>query len=215
MAWTFPLAVSDFFATLKLSSFVLRASFGQETSGQGSGRTIVKDLRPPLWTANAQTVDMIEPEFTALETWIEVLGEGRGSFLAYDTRRQWPRLDPRGVILGDAAPTIGDIDGRLQLAVDGLPEGYGLSFGDLIGFNDGVSTQLHRIVEASVAGEDGLTPLFSIEPELSLATSTGIPVTLVRPPVEMRIVPGSYDPEKGQSSATRTATFQCEQAFGD
>jgi hypothetical protein len=217
MSVTFPLTSTAFFSTLKLGSVMFRQSFGQESSGVGSGEIIVKDLRPALWMAQCQTVPLTNDGLADVNALIELLGEGLNSFYAYDTRKQFPKADPTGSILGASVVTIDGTSGNFGLRLTGLPVGYVLTRGDLLSFSDGTSQLLHRVGETVSANGSGTTPLFEVRPKLSALTATAASdspppvVSLVKPEVEMKIVPGSYSPSDGPTKFTGIVSFQAVQ----
>lgn len=217
MSVTFPLTSSVFFTSFKLASCQFRQSFGQESSGTADGRVIVKDLRPALWTAQCQTVPLTNAQLADINALVELLGEGLNSFYAYDIRKQYPAADPGGTTLGSSSVVLDSVTGNFGVQLSGLPVGYVLTRGDLLSFNDGTSQMLHRIGETVSANGSGLSAQFEVRPKLSAATATAAQdspppsVSLIRPEVEMRIVPGSYSVSDGPTKYTSIASFQAVQ----
>ena len=212
MSLSFPLSTAAFFDTLRLASFTFPPSYGQESSGTGGGKLIVKDLRPMLWSAQGATVDLSFDDFAAVSASLEAVAEAMGSFYAYDITKKYPIKDPTGSILGAASVIIDTITGNYSIKLSGLPAGYIVSRGDFLSWNDGVSQMLHRAVETVTADGFGLTPLFDVRPKLSGASVTTTPVTLIKPTCEMMLVPGSFTHSDGSSVMSRILSFQAIQA---
>ncbi|MBB3234444.1 phage tail length tape measure family protein [Phyllobacterium endophyticum] len=89
------------------------------------------------------------------------------------------------------------------------------SVGDLLSFDYGsnpVRRAMHRIVEASVASGAGVTPVFEVRPHFRVGVAIDIVVTVIKPAVKMRIVPGTLD-EGSDTEVTTTLSFQARQTI--
>ncbi len=69
-----------------ISQTNFRLQFRQEYSRQGDGRTIAKDIGPPIWTAIFTTIPLKLNEVLALESKLNSLQGSMGEFEAYDVR---------------------------------------------------------------------------------------------------------------------------------
>jgi hypothetical protein len=63
-----------------------KLQYRQEFSRQGDGRTIAKDIGPPIWTATFTTRPLPLNEVLALEAKLNSLQGSMGEFEAYDVR---------------------------------------------------------------------------------------------------------------------------------
>jgi hypothetical protein len=96
-----------------------------------------------------------------------------------------------------------------ELRITGLPVGYVLSAGDMLGFQYGsnpVRHALHRIVVGGTASSGGLTPMLEVVPNLRPGAAAGLTVSLVRPACKARLLP---DPTygAGRQALSRGASF--------
>lgn len=178
-------------ATLSLSS-------GVETSGVASGLIRAKDLRPRLWTLDAQTY-VLQP--SALKHWrarLQSLDDGIGLFYGYDMSNYYPSLYPKGTW-----PTGGSFDGvsakinslpsSKSLTLKSLPVGYVVSIGDMISFpygSDG-NVALHEAQETATANGSGVTGAFEVRPTIVTGAAINNTVSVKAPSCKMMMVPGS------------------------
>lgn len=148
---------------------VLKASLGN-TVWMGS-----LELRDdPLWDRAAE-----------IDALISVASRPGMAFLAYDPRKPYPAADPDGSILGVSSPQIASLDANnREMTLSGLPAGYVLTAGDMIGWQYGSSPTryaLHRLVTGATADGTGTTPAFEVTPFIQPGVSVGTAVTLVKP----------------------------------
>jgi hypothetical protein len=205
MVLTFPLSATTFFSRIDIEAVTFIPSWGQEFSGLQGGTIIVKDRRPALWTAAVQSNPIPNDDAVAIEALINAMGGSLQSFHIWNPKRQYPRADPKGTILGASTPTILslNVDNR-RLALTGLPPGYVLSVGDFLAFTYSTTRRaLHQVVESVTANGSGVTAQFEVTPHIRTGATAGAAVALARPSAIMRIVPGSYDaPSAGPLHST-------------
>ncbi len=207
MALVFPLSLSDFMSRLPVGEFTFDLGEALEINETLGGDQISADLGPRLWQGRIGLVQMSSEEWSALEPRLETLRQGGTGFLVTDIRRPAPAADPSGAGLGNATPTILELQGdNRQLRLTGLPAGYVLHAGDYIGFTYGTPERhaLHRIVDDSVIADiNGQTALFEVVPNLRPGTATGRAVALRSPMCRAIIRPGSVS--KGSTFKTVTS----------
>lgn len=194
MALTLPLSLADFFDTLKVRSAPFVLIEQQEYSGLGTGEGLAHDLGPRLWQAQVESAPMALAEAQALLARIEALDGSINAFYAYNPSKAYPDADPSGSILGASTPTIHTIaSNRKEMRLTGLPAGYVLTAGDMLAVDYGSPSRraLIRIVTGATASGGGLTPLFEVRPHLRPGIVTTLPVSLVKPAMKAKIVPGS------------------------
>lgn len=215
MARTFPLASGLFAGRLLVRSCVWQLQESIMSSGYGSGEPLDVELSPAVWTAEVQLGPLTQHEAVEQRALIQMhLKPGR-PFRLYNRAIPGPRLDPQGVILGAATPTLHTIgtEGR-SLRIGGLPSGYRLSVGDMLSIQFGASpvkVTLHQVGEDAQATGGGLTPEFDVDPPIPLGPAVGAAATLVRASALMIRVPGSYQPGSTEGSLVTGVGFRAIQ----
>ncbi|MER2507811.1 hypothetical protein [Amaricoccus sp.] len=196
MALTFPLSRAAFADQLRIASFRWSLREFVETSGTVGGQPLVNEIAARRWAAEVELAVMTRPGAADLRALFAAIGPG-GTFYLHDATVPGPRADPTGAGLGGAAPVLNTLGGdNRSLRLAGLPAGYVISRGDMLGFEFGSPARraLHQVVETVTASGAGVTPLFEVRPFLRPGYATGAAVTLVKPGVRMMLVPGSFDP---------------------
>jgi hypothetical protein len=194
MALTLPLSLADFFDTLKVRSAPFLLVDQQEYSGLGTGEGLAHDLGPRLWEASVQSAPMPLAEAQAMLARIDALDGAINAFYAYNPAKAYPAADPDGTILAASTPTVHTIaTNRKEMRVTGLPAGYVLTAGDMLAVDYGSPSRraLVRLVTGATASGAGLTPLFEVRPHLKAGITTTLAVTLIKPAMKAKIVPGS------------------------
>lgn len=198
MTLAYPLALTDFWDLLPISTIAMDCAPQLESSGTGAGQQLTRELAPALWRGSV-TLGRLTPEEEAdAMALVDLVRQSGASFFAYNLARSAPSLDPDGNVLGAATPTIQSISvDRRELTIAGLPANYQLRRGDLVGVTWGAAPArygLHRIAVASSADATGLTGANEVVPALPAALVTGSGVTLIEPVVKAMMVPGSVRP---------------------
>jgi hypothetical protein len=210
MALTYPLTFAQFLGALRVEEVTFRLSHPQEHTRLGDGTVISASLGASLWTGSIRLAQANHPRHAEMEALIGLMDQPGATFLCHDPRRTGPASDPTGSILGSAAPTIHTVAGNLrELRITGLPAGYLLTAGDMLGFQYGsnpVRYALHRIVAGGTASSGGLTPLIEVVPNLRAGAVAGLAVSLIRPACKARLLPDpSYG--AGRQALSRGASF--------
>lgn len=200
MALTFPLSVEDFADKLPVASapepFRIERFFN--TSGLGTGQTLVTEIAPPRWRATFALAAMDPDRAAELQALADAIGV-TGTFYMWNRgRKPGPIHDPDGAILGNT-PVVIDAVGadNKSLRLTGFPDGYRLAPGDLLSFDHGSPRRrsLHRLVEPAIAsGIGGTTGFFEVRPFLRAQDIAGEQVTLVKAAALMRFDPGTFTP---------------------
>lgn len=181
-------------------------SYGDQTSGQGSGETIVKQLRPPLWTLHAVSKTLRASQLRFWKAKLDGLSNGKKLFLGYDFANFYPLNYPNGSwpagpSFDPTTPTVLAIGGDgVSISLQGLPSGYKGSIGDMVqiayGSGSPVALALMEVVEGFTAGGDGTTGSFEVRGDIPAAMAEGDAVSVKRPSCHMMIVPGSVNAPK-------------------
>lgn len=210
MPLTFPLTREAFQAALPVAAVQFRLSEPIETARLGDGTVLSASLGAALWTGTIRLARRGHRAAMASEALIGLLQRPGASVLLHDPRVTGPAGDPEGAILGAAIPVLHAIAANArELRLAGLPAGYVLTPGDMLGFAYGASPlrhALHRLVTGAVADAEGLTPFVEVIPRLRPGAVTGTAVTLVRPFCKAVLLP---DPDYGSAARALTegATF--------
>lgn len=188
MSITYPR--TDLFTGVKAST-LFRLAWRQETSRIAAGAVLVKDLGPPLWTAQVQTAAMTRADVLDFEARINSLEGGDRTFYLHDRRRPYPRAHPDGAF-GDTG-VISDVGGggNRLIKISGLDAGFTLSVGDYLAFDYGAARALHQVIEGGSADGAGLTDWIQVEPAIRTGWTAGDAVTLKQPSGLFMIAPGS------------------------
>ena len=198
-----------FFGGIKKAAAKLWLSDPQEVNRLADGSVLKASLGAALWRGELSMQSARHTDQSAVEVKLAKLMRAGQTFLAYDTRYNGPAADPEGVILGSATPTIHTLDAdNRRMRIQGLPAGYELSEGDLLGFIYGsnpVRYAHHKIETAATASGAGLTPLFAVEPFIRPGVTVGAAVTLVLPPIKAVMTEADYG--SGRPLITEGATF--------
>ncbi len=210
MTMTFPLVPGEFWARLPIATMSLDADTPVEFSRTAAGRAWTSDLGDPLYVGKVTLGRMTEAERRDVEVLLDILRPAARPFYAYDSRGRWPKADPRGRILGTAAPIIASIPSARELTLSGLPARYLLSRGDYLAFDlSGGRRALHHVVDAVVtASSAGVTPAFEVFPPLQASAAPGAAVTLVDAACKAILKPGGVTKGTSRHTITEGATFE-------
>jgi hypothetical protein len=187
--------------------------YRKEQSRSANGRTYIKDLGAPLWSATFQS-RQLRPN--ALDEWrarISALDNGEQTFLGWSPSRFYPIAYPNG-----SWPTGTAFSGICQLAamptaraisLKGLPAGFRLSVGDHLQIG---GVDLHMVLEERGADSSGNTAQFEIRPFLWPTAVVNAAVRVVRPACLMSIVPDSMVSTADRATGRGSITFQAIEA---
>jgi hypothetical protein len=210
MTLTYPYAKASFADLLKIKSATFIPSYGQEYSGQGSGVIIAKDLRPALWTADVETVELKWDDAADIQALLEGLSGSIQTFYLYNPMR--PK--PRNGTVNDASCQINTLNvNGISLSLKGLPAGAVVSRGDMLSFSYGSrpSIALHRCLETVTANGSGITPEFQVGNGIRTGAVVNTAVVLNKAYGEFRMM--SPFSMTAPSTYTVTYSFKCIQVI--
>jgi hypothetical protein len=192
---TYPLALDVFIDTLPIESVQHRPGNQQELSGQGSGALLAADVAPALREYDVSTAPMENGAAAQAMALIEALGGSIQPFYLYDPRAMYPQADPDGSLLGSSTVTILALNANNKaMRLTGLPSGYKITAGDMLAWDYGsnpVRRAYHRAVETVTAAGTGATPEFEVRDFIRPGSITGAEVTLIKPAMKCKMVPGT------------------------
>jgi len=208
---SYPLSYAQFLGALRVEEATFRLSHPQEHTRLGDGTLISASLGASLWTGTIRLAQANHPRHAKMEALLALMDQPGASFLCHDPRYIGPASDPSGVILGTRTVTIHTVASNMrELRITGLPSGYLLSPGDMLGFQYGSSPvryALHRIVVGGTASSGGLTPLIEVIPNLRAGAVAGLTLSLIRPACKARLLPDpSYG--SGRQALSRGASVE-------
>lgn len=207
---SYPLSYPQFLGMLRVEEVTFRLSHPQEHTRLGDGTVISASLGASLWTGTIRLAQANHPRHAQMEALIALMDQPGATFLCHDPRYVGPASDPSGSLLGSRTVTIHSVASNTrEMRLTGLPSGYVLSAGDMLGFQYGanpVRCALHRIVVGGVASSGGLTPLMEVVPTLRPGAVAGLTVSLIRPACKVRLLPEpTYG--AGRQALSRGASF--------
>lgn len=163
----------------------------QEQSVQANGIVRGKDFGTPLWRGAWQS-RQLEPN--ELDRWRARLDGLNGiilPFRGYPLSRAYPIAYPGGAWPGgggfSGACTVASAGGQ-ALALSGLPGGYQVSAGDMVGVTTADHAWLFRARQDAVAVA-GVTPAFAVVPPIPAGLLAGQAATVTRAWCPMTLVP--------------------------
>lgn len=175
--------------------------YGDETSGQGSGQILVKNLRDPLWQLHAESKFLSPNNLRKWKAILNGLDNGRSLFLGYDFASFYPVAYPNGTW-----PTGGSFSGTTAqvhaksgktISLDHLPAGYAGSVGDMIqvtaSSGSPAKLALLQACEAFTADGSGVTGAFEVRPTIPAWVAATNAVAVKKPGCHMMVQPGSVD----------------------
>ena len=189
---TFPLAVADFWALLRIQSFGIDMGGGLQHQNTGGGEVIGSRTGQRLWEGDVALVPGMD--HARIEALLIALQDPGRSFMMEPHDRPFPLRDPNGALLGATAPVIASLPaGGRSMTLSGLPAGYVLSPGDYLSFTRGTPArhELVAVLTGATANGAGTTPEFDVTPGVRPGTLVGAAVRLARPQFRAVIVPGS------------------------
>lgn len=209
MGIAFPLSLADFADKLGIESLTRRLGLQQEFSSQGQGTTIAADVGPALREYDVTLGLMYHADAAKVMAMIEALDGSINPFYLYDPRHLAPANDPGGAILGASSVTIHSLNANNKaMSLEGLPAGYVLGVGDMLSWDYGSSPTRrawHRILEAVTANGSGVTAEFEVRDYIRTGSSTGLPVTLIKPAMKCAMISGSLKESTDGGMFTRIA----------
>lgn len=214
MALSFPLPWASTAATLPLGPSVWRVQRFEEITRSADARPWVNELAAPRWLARITLGVMPHPEALAVQALLDLHGS-EYPILLHDPRRMAPAADPFGAILGAAMPVIHTVDAGDGFRIAGLPAGYVLSRGDLIGVRhpDVGRQALYEVIMPVVTAGTGITPLIHVRPRPRPQAAVGQAVQLLQPMALMILQPDSFEPGEPDGFVQRGMRFDAVEAW--
>lgn len=167
----------------------------QELSTLAGGKTIGKDMGPPLWVATYTTEELRNDDAVDYQAVINSLDGVTRLFEAFDLRRASPRAYPGGVGANDGVLRTVNANNK-WLSLSGLAAGQIISRGDYLSFTYGTNRALHQAMELVAANGSGTTPEFEVRPLVRSGFSLSAAVSLKAPRGLFSLVPGSVQPKQ-------------------
>lgn len=215
MPLSWPLTVDQFFAGLPIQKISCRLGRSETTSETGGGEIISHGMGTRLWRGRVVLDKDSHAYWAAVEAKLALLEQPGASLLLWDTRMRGTILDPDLALLGASAPVIDDLAANnRELGLSGLPAGYEISAGDLLGFTYGANPTryaYHRVVVGSSADGSGVASNIEVIPYIRPGAQTGAAVTLGVPMLKARIATAEYG--ESRASLSEGGSFEWVQTL--
>jgi hypothetical protein len=217
MALSFPLSLANVFnglAKVETRFFLGEATSVTETQG---GEILLAAYGARLWQGSITVRGNAYSNLDLLMVRVALLQQAGASFTVTQSARSGPQADPDGTLLGASTPTITSVAANNQdLTIAGLPVGYVLSQGDLLGFQyltSPVRRALHQVVTTQAANGSGAISSVQVMPPLRAGFAAPITIDLVNPVCKAVIVPGSFKDPATSRAVKTTFSFDWRQTL--
>ncbi|WP_264213220.1 hypothetical protein [Leisingera thetidis] len=215
MALAWPLPLDKFFDDLPIARFTARPGDASTLSETYGGEVIKHRHGSRLWAGRIVLDKDYHHVLAAIEARLALLEEPGASFLLTDPRQPDPIADPGKVILGGASPVIESLTANnRELKLSGLPAGYVVSRGDLLGFTYGDNPAryaYHRVATGKTADGSGVTGNIEVTPFIRPGAETGAAVTLGNPVLKAVLTTSQYG--EGRSKVSDGLSFNWQQTL--
>ena len=196
MALTWPLPLSAFLDTLPIQRVTFQLANSVTHSETGGGEVISHRRGARLWAGKIILDKDYHAVWAAIEARLALLEEPGASLLIKDVRMSGPIADRDHSLLGAAVPKIATLDSNnREMTVKGLPAGYVISQGDLLGFTYGTSPiryAFHRVVTGGIANGLGITPDIEVIPFIRPGAQVNAVLTLGNPVLKAKLTNAEY-----------------------
>ena len=212
MTITYPLdLLSDFPGWTTKFEPMLR----QEQARTAAGRTYTKDLGPSLWQLTAASKPLKPNELDYWRARLSMLSTTAQTFYGRSLSRCYPILYPRGTwptggAFSGTATLASIATGRQKITVEDLPAGYKFSVGDHLS----IGNDLHQVQEEATADGSGITPEFTVWPNIWPGVVADVDLRVHEPRCLMTIVPGSVDTTADPQTGDGVVSFQAVEDRG-
>jgi hypothetical protein len=152
-----------------------------------------KDLADPLWMATLQGTETDHDTALQAQALVNTMQDQLATFYVWNPVAPYPKYDGAGTKYLTSAPVVlaKNADNK-RLSIGGLVNGYTLSRGDFLAIPS--RKCFLQVASASVAANSsGETGLIEVSPFIRTAVTTGDAIVLMKPYVEVMIVPGQDD----------------------
>lgn len=220
MSFANPLPTADFWDLLRISQVSFSDFEPQQIDQTASGTVLKASVGDALWRGSVQTyIDPDRPRALKTEARLSMAKRPGMAFLCYDPRQTHPANDPDGSKLGAADVTVWTVLSNSRLRLQGLPQGYKITAGDLIGFTYGSNPtrySLHRVQVDRFANNDGApnlygTPILDVTPFLPIEIVPDVAVTLIKPVIKAVVTQEQFG--EGQPGYIGGPSFSFTQTF--
>jgi len=217
VAYTFPMAITDFFADVLITSSSFGLGEALEYAETGGGEILTADIGNRLWQMECEVAIDYFHQIEAVKAKLDVLRHAGRSLIAHPPYAFYPREDEGGALLGALSPSLVSVAAnRRDIQIGGLPPGYILTAGDFLSFRYGsmpVRYALHQLARGGEADGNGVTG--TMEVSSFVRSGYGLPtaVKLVKPEIKMVVKPGSVSSGKSDRLFTDGVKFTLVQTL--
>lgn len=213
MALPETLLKASFADLLRIEEVKFAPDWSQQRSATGGGEKLYSDRAPMSWMADVTTKAHLNADAEGIMALINSRAGGLKSVLLYNPKLPYPSSDPSGSIFGAAAPVVGVITNRLNLAFTGFPNNYVIPLGTYFQILFGTSRYyLGQFAEARTASGTGAVATVEVTPALPDSIVAGAAVTILKPAGKFKIKPNSAYPATAGALHSRIS-FSAEQTY--
>lgn len=172
------------------------------------GKTQVREQAEPRWMATFSYAPMPRTEFQALQSWLDSLRGGLRDFYAFDPLKSLP-VNYRSSGLPGGFGGTGTVSSVTVngFTVSGLPSGFVLKAGDMVGLEEGAKRGLYRITEDATGASVALT----VEPRVNTTLFSSAAVARVVRPVCVMTLDGESISDQRTAQIRNPITFSAIQ----
>lgn len=199
MAYTFPLALADFFDGLRLTSLRFELSENMENSETGAGEILTNATGPRLWQGTIHIAADTVHDMEQVIAKIDLLRQPGRSFFIGDPYHANGAADPDRSILGGNTVMVDKIRGNnRELKLKGAPRELSVSSGDHISIAHGNSPRVYdyfRVVQGRKfysTQSSTVTGWIEVQPFIPTGITPGSIVSLAKPQLQAVYVPDTF-----------------------
>lgn len=217
MAFTFPLALNQFFDGLPISVFGFDLGEAVEMNETGGGEILTADIGNRLWMVECEIALGRYASIEQIKAKLNILRYAGRSLIIHSMPLYRPQFDPTGSILGASSVVLNAVHANNRdIKLGGLPVGYQMTAGDFLSFQYGSNPTryaLHQVVSGGTADGAGITGYFEVVPFIQPGYTLAGPVKLIKPEMKAILKPGSFDPGKSSKQFTEGVKFTLIQTY--
>jgi hypothetical protein len=211
-----PVPLAEFWSDLRIQTWTPNLGGDGTRNTTAGGEEITARWGAQLWRFDVTLAPMYTEDADIVGGRLDLFGDGVATFLAFPPFNAYPARDPLGLLHGAATPVISSLPaGGKTLTITGLPGNYLLTAGDYLSFTRGSPAryELHKLVTGGRASAGGVSPVLQVVPPIRPGAAPGAAVTLRKPVMRAKIVPGSLRlPSRGLGAA-QGPSFQVMQTL--
>lgn len=213
-----PASLADFLQALPISAIEFHLPEIVEIAETAGGEVLPSNIGTRLWNGRVTLGRLTRSETLSAQVLIDDMRGAGKFFMASHITHPFPQTDPQGIDIQTANVLLASLPNDANtIALAGLRPNYVLTRGDYLSFtyrSNPTRYALHRVVTTSVqADNDGLSPVFKVQPPVRPGAQIGTPVTLANAACKALIRPGSVEAGRTSRFTTEGIAFDFQQTL--